>query len=343
MPCDVAHYDAFCAAIARDDLVEIEEAPFAEYAEGVVVAEVPEAGGCVVGLPPGVTRSIATTCAQRIRSGAAVSREAMLLIHPDYEPGWADVQRSLTAGEEGREERCLAAWRLCELALHRKPKSAGAWRFRSWLVLQHHVDHCCAVFDFDKELALSLRCCDKYPRNYYGWAHIYNVVTLPATTVQQRLSVIPLLRAFSVGRPSDHSALSSLQSVLTFLGESMADDAFAALVVTEMNEAKMMVAKRPAHESVWGHMRFATYMVAKNVSTESAYSAMESLACDHEADAATELSEGLAARDRRDAVLWCARYCAWVCRHCEGVAQVAAADSAVAKMLERDSSLVITG
>lgn len=107
----------------------------------------------------------------------------LLLLQPDLVTLW-NARRNLILKDH---LRVVSELKFSELVLQLKPKSASTFNYREWLfstALNFHTAPLQLVnngVDLEEELlseqrihaelTLSLKCCEKYERNYYAWSH----------------------------------------------------------------------------------------------------------------------------------------------------------------------------
>lgn len=111
----------------------------------------------------------------------------LLLLQPDLVTLWNCRRHLILSGHL----LVPSELKFSELVLQLKPKSATTFNYREWLFQAHHSsptpslvsDNAAERIGGDQavdllteqrlqsELQLSLRCCEKYERNYYSWSH----------------------------------------------------------------------------------------------------------------------------------------------------------------------------
>ena len=313
------------AAVRRSDVLEVEDAPFAESSDELIVAELEseesyKGRSVVIGIPPADGRRVAKHALKLLRqtsdeSEKAAASNVLLLVNPGWAPGWMAKQKRL-AHVALSDPLFASELMFNDVALRRKPKSTGAWQFRGWALRRTQAE-AAHLLDVEAEVHLALLCCKRYPRNYNSWAYLLQVHTLDnLSKPADRVAVVRTIRSWSSTCPSDHSALAFVQAILSHMRANNETDGYAALVRDERCHCLELLQRRPSHESVWYHLRYVTLTLHDLVSTEGEdLTEAESLV-----EAALSLWTASKRRDgdtlaQRDAALtekWATSYWRWV-------------------------------
>eukprot|EP01063_Lacrimia_lanifica_P006724 TRINITY_DN14236_c0_g1_i1.p2 TRINITY_DN14236_c0_g1~~TRINITY_DN14236_c0_g1_i1.p2 ORF type:complete len:348 (+),score=104.58 TRINITY_DN14236_c0_g1_i1:34-1077(+) len=312
-----AAYDDFITALGDPRVTEVEDDVYAEPEAQVRVVEVDAAdgGGCVIAVPPALQKPIAKTALFKLKAAGGVGGAGdelvrlMLLINPEWSPGWIKFQRAIAAaaGEE-QVRRAGALLRFSTLLLHRHPKSHEGWKTRRWLT--QRCPGAAAAVARDTEIDLALHCCGAYYRNYYAWGYLIELVTEAGVPAAEHEALLARVRTWAQERPSDHSALVFLETLAERVLEADGADV-AAVLGRAAAFAEELLDRRPTHESIWSHLRWLTLQESARLARPPA--ARLSTALAYLTRPAPK--DALLMKEHAEVALSAGRYCRWVLAH----------------------------
>ena len=247
---DVSEYDNLIEAIHDSDVIEIADAGPGQ--EGII--RVVDGDTIIVGIGRKTLKKVAI---HALRNPSAESDDVMLILNAEYAPAWNRRAKRIECEGISSNNNYKKEMSFSNLALRKTPKSHEGWKYRCWLSRTRGSD--LSIDEFESEVDFCLLCCDRYPRNYYSWAHLLYIFTEFAN-LDQKNNIFNRMREWISSRPSDHSSLSFVQSLFEscIKNKDYNDNEVVSFLSDEVTSLQKLMSRRPGLEATWAHLRWVT-------------------------------------------------------------------------------------